>query len=372
MPQSVIPARWLFVLAALLAMPPRASLAEDSSTNVYMTGAEVRIVDPVPGDLFAAAGRISVDEAVAGDALLAAGAVDVRSRIGDDLRVAGGIVNLAGRIAGEVLIVGGSIGFSPGARVAGRTWLAGGDIAVAGRLDGGLKAYGQNILLLGEIRGRTELTGKRLEILSSARIEGDLEYSGAPEIKIHSGAKVSGRITRAESAFERSRSFFDFPVLPVLRPLLTLGLLAAGALLLALFPRFTVNSMRTVGAMPVRSLGLGAAVLFSLPPVILLLVITIIGIPVALALAALYAVALLAGYLITAFFVGERMARLVRVRGELRFRGRIGSLLVALLLLWLAAGIPYAGGIVLLVALIAGLGAMGMQAFSDYSKRGSP
>lgn len=356
----------------LFAVPPRPSLADEGNTNVYMTGAEVRIVDPVAGDLFAAAGRISVDEAVSGDALLAAGAVDVRSEIGDDLRVAAGIVNLAGRVAGEVLIVGGSIGFSPGTRIAGRTWLAGSDIAVAGRLGDGLKAYGQNILLMGEIRGRTELTGRRLEILSSARIEGDLEYSGATEIKIHPGAQVSGRITRVAGVFEHPRSPFDVPVLSVLRPLLTLGLLAAGALLLALFPRFTVNSMRTIGAMPVRSLGLGAAMLFSLPPVVLLLVITIIGIPIALALAALYAVALLIGYLITAFFVGEGLARLARVRGELSFRGRIGSLLVALLLLWLAASIPYAGGIVVLIALITGLGAMGMQAFSDYARRAQP
>lgn len=351
------------------AITPTMAGGDKDAANVYMTGAEVMIDAPVSGDLFAAAGRISVDHPVSGDAVLAAGSIDLRSGIGDDLRAAGGFVSVTGRVSGEALIAGGSIAFGPDTEVLGRVWLAGGDIAVAGRLANGLRVYGKNILLLGEVNGEVRLTGERIEILPSARINGDIIYSSNQEIRIVPGAWVRGTITRAPGSFEFPHPKFDVPGLPALRPLLFLGLLAAGALLLVLFPRFTAASLQTVQAAPLKSLGLGIAILFSLPPVILLLIITIIGVPIALALAAFYAVALLTGYLVTAFFIGEKLARAVRRQIEPTFGLRIGSLAAALLLLWLAYTIPYVGGFVILIALIVGLGAMVLQAFSSYATR---
>lgn len=357
------------LIAGLALWATGACADDESSANVYVAGADVHIEAPVDGDLYAAAGRVSVDQPVSGDAVLAAGSVEVKNRIGDDLRAAGGIVSVAGRVAGEALIGGGSIAFGPNTEIGGRAWLAGSDIAVAGRLHDGLKAYGKNILIIGEIDGPVELTGKRIEVLGSARISGNLTYTSDREIRIDPGAQVTGTITRAPGAFEIPRPGFGMPSLPALQPLLIFGLLAAGILQLALFPRFTVTSLQTVGLSPLKSLGLGTAIFFSLPPVILLLVITIIGIPIAVALAALYAVALLVGYLVTAFFIGDRFARAVRGQREPSFGWRIGSLAAALLLLWLLRIIPYIGGFATFVALLAGLGAMVLQAFSNYSNR---
>ncbi len=358
------------LLLALMAALP-AARADDVGTNVYMTGADVRIVAPVGGDLFAAAGRVSVDAPIAGDAVLGAGSIDVRNLIGDDLRAAGGIVTVTGRVGGEALIAAGSIAFGPATEILGKVRLAGRDIAVAGRLHGGLNVYGRNVLLLGEIHGPLRLTSERIEVMPSAHITGDISYRSPDEIRIHPGARVEGRIMREPVSFEFPHRGLEMPGLPALAPLLTFGLFAAGVLLLMVFPRFTLASLNTIRSAPVKSLGLGTAILFSLPPVIMLLVITIVGIPVALALAALYAVALLAGYLITAFFIGDQLAR-PALRGRALSTGwRIGSLLAALLLLWLARNIPvpYVGALVLLLALVAGLGAMVLQAFTNYADR---
>jgi hypothetical protein len=148
------------------------------------------------------------------------------------------------------------------------------------------------------------------------------------------------------------------------------GLLAAGALLLALFPRFTASTLQTVRASPLGSLGLGTAIFFSVPPVILLLVISIIGIPIALLLAGVYAAALLAGFLMAAFFVGERGFQLARRGANVRgYWPRVGTLAIALIILWLVRHIPYAGGLLILLALMIGLGAMALQAFSHYATR---
>lgn len=352
--------------AGLFVMAPAAHAA-DEGTNVYVAGADVKIDTPVDGDLYAAAGRVHVTGSVRGDAVLAAGSIDVSGSVSEDLRAAGGVVSLGGRVGGEALIAGGSIAFGPDAVVLGRTWLAGGDIAVAGTLEGGLRVYGKNILILGEMRGPVELQGEQIEIAASARIQGDVAYSSRNEIKLDPRAHVTGTVTRTPGAFEFPRPRLDIPGLPVIRPLLLLGLLAAGALMLSLFPRFTTHALHTLGASPFKSMGLGTAIFFSLPPVILLLIITIIGIPIAFMLAAVYGAALLAGYLVTAFFIGDRLLHAAGRRDEVTFGWRIASLLVALLLLWLAYAVPFVGTLIVLVALFAGLGAMVLQAFSRYA-----
>lgn len=339
---------------------------DDESANVYMTGTEVRPTGPIDGDLVAAAGRISVDHAIDGDAVLAAGSIDVRGRVGGDLRIAGGFVTLTGRVGGEALVVAGSLAFGPDTEVGGRVWLAGGDVAVAGRFHRDVKVYARNVLVLGHVTGNVHLFGATIEVLPSARIDGNLTYVSNTPIKMHPGARVAGKVIREPGRLPTLR----LPGWPPFRPLLMFGLLAAGALLLAVFPRFTASAVQTVRASPLGSLGLGTAIFFSVPPVMLLLVITIIGIPIALMLAGLYAVALLAGFLVAAFFIGERLLRLGGRRATAGgYWARVGMLAIALIILWLVRHMPYVGGLLILLALTIGLGAMALQAFSHYSTR---
>jgi len=356
------------VLLAGLCLPAlgQDSRTEQDSANVYMTGTEVRPTGPIHGDLVAAAGRISVEYPIDGDAVLAAGSIDVRGRVGEDLRVAGGFVTLTGPVQGEALVVAGSIAFGPGSDVGGRAWLAGGDVAVAGRFRRDVKVYARNILVLGHVTGDIHLYGTTIELLPSARIDGNVTYVSNTPIKIYPGANVTGKVTREPGRLPTLR----MPGWPPFRPLLMFGLLAAGALLLALFPRFTASTVQTVRGSPLGSLGLGTAIFFSLPPVILLLVISIVGIPIALVLAGVYAGALLAGFLMTAFFVGERLLQFARRRAAaVGYWARVGTLAIALLILWLVRHIPYVGGLLILLALAIGLGAMALQAFSHYSTR---
>jgi len=350
-----------------------ATAAENAGTehagNVYLAGTEVHTEGPIHGDLVAAAGRIRIDHPVSGDTVLAAGSIEMYSRIGDDLRAAGGIISVSGHVAGEALLAGGSVSLGPDSEIAGRARLAGNDIVIGGHLRNGLVVYGKKVLVLGEVAGPIDISAERIEVFGSARILGDITYSSSHKIKIAPNAMISGKVVRTPGTFEFYRPRFKVPGWPAFRPLLLLGFLAAGMLLIVLFPRFTRAAMQAIDAAPLKSLGLGAAIFFSLPPVILLLVITIIGIPIALTLLAFYATALLTGYLVLAFFLGDKLLRIARRPPAAGFGWRAGSLAAALVLLWLARHLPYVGGLVVLIALLAGLGAIVLQAFSNYSGR---
>lgn len=345
-----------------------AAMHAQAAANLYLAGPDVRLEQRADGDVVAAAGRIAIDREVAGDAILAGGSIDVRGPVADDLRAAGGIITLAGSVQGETLAAGASVHIAPEADLAGRAWLAGNEVTIAGQLRSEAKAYGRHILVSGDIGGPAALSGERIEILAGAHLRGDLTYSSTQDIVIDARARIDGKVTREPGVFQMPRPHWRIPGLSAARPLLLFGLIAAGILLYAVFPRYTTNAARTLDAAPLKSLGLGTALFFSVPPIILLLVITIIGIPVALVVAALYSVALLAGYLIAAFFVGDRLLRLIG-KSDASTAWRALALATALVALVLLRQIPYAGGLIALAALLFGLGALALQAFTQYSDR---
>jgi hypothetical protein len=355
-------------LALLIATPGPALAADDDSypDPVYMTGAEVRIDRAIEGDLIAAAGRIHVDQPVGGDAVLAAGSLDVQAPVGEDLRAAGGIVTVANRVKGDVMIAAGRIALSRNAELHGHTWLAGSSVTIDGRSMASMKVYGRDVTLAGELYGPVDLSADRIEVRSSARVYGDIVYSSGQEITIDPQAQVMGKITRMPAKLQVGQGSTSLDAVKPLRPLLLAGLFAAGVLLNTLFPGFTRNSVRMLATAPVKSLGLGSALFFSVPPVAVLLIITIIGIPIGLALAAIHAVALVIGYLVTGFFIAQKLAQPLGAHTQ-ALAWRLAFLAVALVLLAFAGTVPYAGPVALILALAGGLGAMVLQAFSRYS-----
>jgi hypothetical protein len=359
-------ARCLAMFALVAGLAHAAEDRDTQAGNVYMAGAEVRVDRAVNRDLVAAAGRIEVVEPIAGDAVFGAGALDVRASIGEGLRAAAGVITVTSTVHGDLLLVGGNIQLAPTAEIRGETWIAGNRVTASGRALSGLKLYGREIIIAGEVNGPLELSGRNIHVLSTARIHGDIEYSSSEEIRIDPAARISGQVTRATNTIDISNPLADIPILKALRPLLLAGLIAAGLLLYGLFPRFMEHASALMGESPVRTLGLGTALFFSVPPVAVLLVITIIGIPVGILLGAFYAVALLAAYVVSCFFIGDAIARVVR-RSPRSRRAHMVLLMLGLVILSFVTTLPYVGPLLLLLACIAGLGAIGLQAFSRYS-----
>jgi hypothetical protein len=327
-----------------------------------MTGAEVRIDRPVDGDLIAAAGRIYVGEPIAGDAVLGAGSLEVQASVGEDLRAAGGLVTVGNQVHGELMIAAARIVIARGAELHGHAWLGGSHVAVGGLSFSSMKIYGRHVVIEGTIYGPLEIVAQSIEIGGSARVHGDLGYSSARAITIDPKAQVTGKVTRTGGERASQESKTGLLSAKPLRPLLLLSLFAVGLLLYILSGNFVRRSVEVLAIAPGKSLGLGTALFFSVPPIVVLLVITIIGIPLGIFVAACHILALLTGYLVTAFLLAEKSARLFRPAAGAR-SWEVLFFAVALVLLALAGSVPYAGPLVLLLAASGGMGAMLLQAF---------
>lgn len=341
--------------------------------NSYYAGGELTISDAVQGDLFAAGGRVTVTQPVGADAAVAGGAVEVRSAIAQDLRAAGGNVEIAGAVGGELVAAGGTVRIAEGTTVSGPSLLTGGEVIVNGRLLKGAKIYARRISLGGEIDGDTRFYAQEIVFGPNARIDGNLYYASQAPLPEEQLAKVSGQVVREKTQQGQGRrAAGDRGGISWFHPVFFLSMLASGFVLYLLFPNAVRGVRESIAGAPLRSAVIGLALLFTLPPVALLLMLTVIGIPIGLGLFALYPLLLMLGYLAAAFFIGRKLADAVHAAQppESSKRKQALFLAAALLLLGIAGAIPVLGWLFVFLCLVAGIGGWAIWLAGRY--RGSP
>jgi hypothetical protein len=111
-------------------------------------------------------------------------------------------------------------------------------------------------------------------------------------------------------------------------------------------------------------LGLGLAVLIATPVVLLILAITVVGLPITIVGAALYFAALFVGYLLAAIGIGQWAARRFHRDADGAFWPRVGALAAGLVILTVVGLIPVLGGLFTFAALLIGLGTVARAAFA--------
>jgi hypothetical protein len=341
----------------------RGPIADD----LYVAGREVDVDAEVRGDVIAAGGRVTVGRAVRGDVNAAGGTVRLVGRVADDARVAGGEVTIEAQVADDLVAAGGRVRLAPGASVGGRVRVAGGEVDLAGRAGRDVLAAAGTLRIGGQVAGDVQAAAGDIVVLPGARIAGRFDYWSARPARIDPSARIDGPITQHQPEVGERAARAARQAGTAARIVAFLGLLVAGVVLYLLLPRFTVAAAATIGSDPWKSLGLGFALLVATPVAVVLLLVTVIGIPLGLALLALYFVLLLVGFLMAAFFLSDLGLRAVHWRTPPSGGMRLLFFLAALVVLWLVRLVPFLGGWVLFVALLLGVGAWTVRTYRAWA-----
>jgi hypothetical protein len=337
-------------------------------SDYFGAGGMLNLTERVEGDAILAGGHVTTASEIKGDLMAVGGEVSVAGAIDDDLYAAGGTVRLDAIVNGNARLAAGEVDVGPATIVAGGVSITGGEVDFQGVAHKYLQASGGTVRLDGEVIGDAEVRAKELLIGPTARIGGRLVYHGPSEPTVPEGAVINGGIEFHPS--DIGRQFRD--VQPVVRDAATglgtflwfLGVFLAGALFVVLLPGFTSEAAAAIGRKPLPSLGLGLAILLCVPFVAVVLLITIIGIPVALLLMSLYLLVLFLGWIIAALFLAQRGLTALRPGRPVTRGGQLLALLAGLVVLWLLRQVPLVGGLVGFVALLAGIGALTWRAFN--------
>lgn len=333
----------------------RVAVEAPADRDLYLAGGTVEVSADVAGDVVAAGGTVDTTAAVAEDLTAAGGTVRVRGRVGDDVRALGGDVTLAAEVRDAAVLAGASVRIARGAKVGGLALLAAGTIAVDGEVAGPLRAAGGTVRIDGSVGGDVRVVASdRLELGPRARIGGDLVYSSPAPVVVPDGATIAGRVVHEPRAARRGLSAGAAAAVAVLW---VLGLALAAVVLLVAFPRLTIGAARLVTAAPGRSLLAGAIHVLLVPLAAVVLLVTAVGAPVALAALGLWLVLLFAGWLTAAASLAVLAARRL-LRREPGLGALAALTFVAAVLLAVVGAIPFVGWLVSLAAVLFGTGAL--------------
>ena len=275
-------------------------------------------------------------------------------------------MSVLGQVGGNARIAGGQVEIEPQAVVAGNLSVTGGNVQLRGTIRGHVQAASGQLLIDGPIAGDVVATSGQIT-LGPRGIGGQLRYRSGQTLEQDPAAQVAGGVEKLlpalgarrdkardgrEGREGRERRFAGTV------GLWTVGLMVLAALLLALLPGVSAGVARTWRERTGRSLVVGFVLLVCTPVAALVLLFTLIGIPVALALVASYLALLPVAYVASAIGAGDWALARWQPQRSARALWRILAACLALLALALLGWVPVLGWVIGLLALLAGLGAI--------------
>ncbi len=304
--------------------------------------------DETVSEVNAVGGAVIVHGTVTGDVSGAAGDVLITGTVDGDVNVAAGSLQISGRVGGDVAAGAGSIHLEENATVGGNFDVGAGEVRIDGTIDGDAR-IGAETIYLGE----------------TASIGGSLTYDG----------DLRGNLDAVAGDIVHDRTLGP-TIGPDLQPLVTwvfavyafVANLLLGAILLALFPRFSEDVADRVISEPLPTGLVGLGVLVGFPLLLLILLLTIIGIPLALAGVLVFILLAWVGLIYGRFALGMW---LVSLSGREQFGGidrRWVALVLGLLLGGALAVVPVVGDIVNVLLFLLGLGALTLGLFGRRGK----
>lgn len=328
--------------------------------DLLASGTTPTVADSVPGDAILAGGELSFSGATGGDYLGAGGQQAITGRIHGSLRAVGGEIHVAAAVDRNTTIAGGNVELDSAGVIERNAYLMGGTVQVNGTVRGGLLASAGKLTLNGLVGRDVEVVGGELTVGPHAQIAGNLRYRvPAGKVHIDPAAHISGTVT----ALPVSGGWGLWNLLWML------GCLVAGAVVVALAPRFTSDAAQILPQRPGRSALVGLGSVCLVPFAIFIVAITVIGLPLALLTAVLYVVLVSLGSVPFSLWLGQL---LLGARARTGRQGALVNFLVGAFILLAVGIIPVVGGLVSLIAAVLGVGTILLRAHALREGQAAP
>jgi cytoskeletal protein CcmA (bactofilin family) len=330
---------------------------ETIDDTLLASGDIVRVEGVVNGDLLAFGETVEVRGTVKGDLVSFAKRTVVSGTVEGNIYNFSNSLDLDGQLGHNLYGLMQSLDVNDRGHVGEGMVVGGGDISMEGEVSRSVTMYAGTANVSGRIGRELTMAGDSLTLTNTARIDGNLSarVRHLKNVHIADGATITGsrdiQERVRENRFTRLRFYFYQAVWLA-------AAMLVGWLGLILFPNFFQASARTVGS-GWRSLGLGLGVLAGVPVAMVLIAITLVGLPASLMLLAFYLTAIYLAKIWVGAFLGQKLLKPTEANKSDWLLG----LLVGLLILTIIGFIPYLGGLVRFVVVCLGLGAFAWQLY---------
>lgn len=369
--------------------------------DLYVTAQRLTVDGTIKGDLIVGASQVVINGTVEGDVLALAQAVVVNGTVGDDLRAMAQAIMLGpnARVGGDMAVGAASLENQAGSHVRGDILVGAFQGLLAGEVGQNVRGGLSRLELRGAVGGDVDVTvdgsdtgpspmlfsppqqvavpsvAPGLTLADTARIGGKLSYTSATQAKAAPSAKVGGAIAFNQAQATQPAQAPQLPGLAILQRLA--ALLLVGALLVLLVPAWLGRLSDVVERRPLPSLGWGLLALGAFIAVLIGVLVATIALAMLfgfLTLGGLAAMivslglllngALIVGYIAFAAYIAEAAIALAAGRWLLRrmqpnwAEQPLIPLALGLLLYVLLRAVPVLGGVLALVVMLLGMGAL--------------
>lgn len=352
------------LLAALSIGTGIAVAATDSAISgttdhtIYKVARNLTVTGTVNGDIICAGETINIDATVNGDVICAGQTVTVNGTVHGNIRVAGQTVNVGAKIDHNATVAAQDATLQANAKVGQDAGIAAQTAMVESVVGRDLRGSSNSLTINSEIGRNADVNANRLELQKDAKITKTLNYTGPNELKKSDGATV-GEVYFHKTE-KKNHNFSLRGAMLAWHVYLLLALLVFSMVLVAAFPQVFVrlNGLATKNLGTVFLTGFLATII--VPIVVLALVASIIGVPLAIALLLSWFVVLMFSAPVSAFYVGSLILSSDR---------RVPLLmLVGSVVLGIVSLIPLIGWLVTLFAIWFGVGTLLLSSKRAYKK----
>ena len=311
--------------------------------TVFVSGRSIEIASEINGDVFCAGQNITVSGNVHGDVICAGQTVNITGKVDGDIRLAGQTVTINSEVGGNATVAGQSSSLGAASKINGDLSVGTADGTVAGTVGRDLAVGASNIVISNQIGRNVKGSVERMSLQDGASVKGNIEYSSWNELNRSGGSFVGGTITRTDppqKQNDNNGAVFNFGIGWFIYWFLAMLLTALAIVLL--FPALVHRSSDRAIAEPWKVGIVGFAASIAIPVLMLVLAITIIGIPLAVVVCLLWClIAILSGPFF-AYLLGRLILR--------QTRNPILIMLVGAVVLLVLYFIPFVGLLALIIA----------------------
>ncbi|MCX8052794.1 MAG: hypothetical protein N3B12_03215 [Armatimonadetes bacterium] len=332
---------------SVIIVPKRQIVKED-----VLAGAKNVTIEPeVKGDVAAAGQSVTVSGPVRNSAMLLGQGVDLIGTVGNDAWLAGQNVKIGSTIADNAYVAGANVTLTKDGSVGRDLLVGGGDVLIHGTVGRDLRVAADELIIGGVVTGNVYAQAQTVRLLETALVKGNLWYESPYRLMIAPGAKVMGKIEHRLPPKEKVKPVFWSHFAWWMGKLIAAVIF--GATILAVFPNRSSEAAAALRRSFWFCLGIGLVVAIVTPTAIAIGLMTLVGIPLAVAVLFAYITALYAA----GIFASLALGTWILGRGRTALPKTIGSMILGAIIFGIVFLIPVAGWLAKLVVTISGLGA---------------
>ena len=334
--------------------------------NYIKFGNSIEIASAVNGDVLVVGNIITISGPVAGDVIAAGNTIRIKGPVNGSVRLlAAENIEIDSEIQRNVWGAAKSIIITENAKVGWDVNVAGTNVEIKGQVGGNIWTGGESVVVGDKVGKNAKIsldTAGQLILLPNAKVDGDLVYyaSSDNQLNIEEGALVGGEVVRDDVLKQNVGWPFrnrDFGMLYIMIKIISLfSMLVVGLLFMFMAPRIIMNVKDEMAGNPIGSIIRGLVFTLALPVVAILLMITIIGLPLALMIISMFFIGLYVSNVLAGFALGLFVVD--RFGGKKTSSNLIWPLVIGLIIFIILSSIPFVGWLIKIILIWWALGAL--------------